>query len=449
MTEDVPSKIGRYVIDRLAGAGAMGYVYVGRDPELDRAVAIKTLRDLGMDPASLATFLERFKNEARAAARLHHPSIVQVYDVGEDESVGPYLVFEYVPGRSLKEVIREEGAMAATDLVNLAEQIAEALETAHAQEIVHRDVKPDNLLTTDDGRVKLADFGIARIPNAALTREGQFLGTPCYAAPETLMEGSYGPKTDIFSFAAVLYEVATGVRAFPGDDAVAVANKVVHQEPPAPVDVATGPDIPDSVSAIIVRGLSKDPKKRYGSARALAADLRKAYEDAGEVIEERESTGAVRISPRPVPTPTAGDRGERSNVAFFAIVGGGLAVGVALVFALSAADPIESFDAGIGADDAGTSSPSDMGRRTSRRDAAIVTLGADDAGPDVAVDTGTADEVAGMSLFEREERAKDLIDEARRHIDGRRFDEARVALDEARRYDPENDEIREVRALIP
>ncbi len=162
MTEEVPSNIGRYVIDRLAGAGAMGYVYVGRDPELERAVAIKTLRDLGMDPASLETFIERFKNEARAAARLHHPSIVQVYDVGEDDEVGPYLVFEYVPGRSLKEVIREKGALEPAELVGIAEQVAEALETAHAEGIVHRDVKPDNLLTTDDGRVSSSRTSASR-----------------------------------------------------------------------------------------------------------------------------------------------------------------------------------------------------------------------------------------------------------------------------------------------
>jgi len=444
MSEEVPSKIGRYLIDRLAGAGAMGYVYVGKDLELERAVAIKTLRDLGMDPAQLATFLERFKNEARAAARLHHPAIVQVYDVGEDDAVGPYLVFEFVPGRSLKEVIREKGALPPSEVVNLAEQIAEALEMAHAQDIVHRDVKPDNLLTTDDGRVKLADFGIARIPDAALTREGQFLGTPCYAAPETLMEGAYGPKTDIFSFAAVLYEVATGVRAFPGDDAVAVANKVVHEEPPPPIEAATGPEIPQAASDVLVRGISKDATKRYGSARELAADLRAAYIEAGHPIAERESTGAVRTLPRP-----RTEKGEKSSVAFWSVLLGGLAVGIALVFALSSDDPIESYDAGAdpSLEDAGSGTGTDP---ASRRDSSVVVLGdpVDSAVADTGVDTG-ADEVPPMSAHDREERAKELVEDARRHIDAERWMEARESLDEARRYDPGYDEIAEIEALIP
>jgi serine/threonine-protein kinase len=443
MTEEVPSKIGRYVIDRLAGAGAMGYVYVGRDPELERAVAIKTLRDLGMDPASLETFLERFKNEARAAARLHHPSIVQVYDVGDDEEVGPYLVFEFVPGRSLKEVLREKGALEPSELVGIAEQVAEALETAHAQGIVHRDVKPDNLLTTDDGRVKLADFGIARIPDAALTREGQFLGTPCYAAPETLVEGQYGPKTDIFSFAAVLYEAATGVRAFPGDDAVAVANKVVHDEPPAAADAATGPEIPDAASRVLMKGLEKEADKRYGSARELAAALRTGYESAGHSIARRESTGAVQVV-RP-PTP---DEKKSNPVAFWAVLLGGLAVGVAMVFALSGEDPIEDFDAGTEIEDARATTTTTRHRRDP--DAAIVTLGdPEDTGPaDTGVDT-SIEPIEELSPHEAEERAKDLVDEARRHVDAQRWTEAREALAEARRYDPGNDDIDAVEALIP
>ncbi|HJK95655.1 MAG TPA: serine/threonine-protein kinase, partial [Polyangiaceae bacterium LLY-WYZ-14_1] len=231
---EIPRTVGRYEIDRLLGAGAMGLVYLGRDPELDRPVAIKTVRDLELEAEAKATFLERFRNEARAAARLHHPAIVQVYDVGEDERLGPFLVFEYVPGSTLKQVIRADGPLDADRLLALAGQVAEAIDIAHAAGIIHRDIKPDNLLLTADGRTKLADFGVARVPNAALTREGQFLGTPCYAAPETLQDARYAEASDLFSFAAVLYEALTGVRAFPGDDAVAVAHKVVHESPLPP-----------------------------------------------------------------------------------------------------------------------------------------------------------------------------------------------------------------------
>ena len=220
MEDGIPKQIGRYTIDRLLGSGAMGFVFLGRDPELDRAVAVKTVRDLHMDPETLKLFLERFRNEARAAARLHHPNIVQVYDVGDDADLGPYLVFEYVAGSTLKQILRSRGALDALGVVRLAEEIGDALSLAHEHGIIHRDLKPDNLLVTPDGMTKLADFGIARIPNAALTREGQFLGTPCYAAPETLKLGEYGVRSDLFSFAAVLYEACAGARAFPGDDAV-------------------------------------------------------------------------------------------------------------------------------------------------------------------------------------------------------------------------------------
>ena len=230
MDASIPKQIGRYAVDRLLGSGAMGHVFLGRDPELDRPVAIKTVRDLKMDEEAMGTFLERFRNEARAAARLHHPHIVQVYDVGEDADAGPYLVFEYVAGSTLKQALRARGPLAPEPLCRLADELAEAIELAHQHGIIHRDIKPDNVLLSPAGSAKLADFGVARVPNAALTREGQFLGTPCYAAPETLDRGEYGPKTDVFSFAAMLYELISGARAFPGSDAVAVAHKVLHDE---------------------------------------------------------------------------------------------------------------------------------------------------------------------------------------------------------------------------
>src|SRR5687768_5092169 len=132
----------------------MGFVYLGRDPDLDRAVAIKTVRDLGMDADTRKTFLERFRNEARAAAKLHHPSIVAVYDVGEDGEIGPYLVFEYVAGSTLKSILRSRGALDATDLLRLADQMAAGLDAAHEAGIIHRDVKPDNVLVSSEGKAK-------------------------------------------------------------------------------------------------------------------------------------------------------------------------------------------------------------------------------------------------------------------------------------------------------
>jgi serine/threonine-protein kinase len=436
LPSDIPKKVGRYVVDRLAGAGAMGFVYLGRDPELERPVAIKTLRDLGMDRASLDTFLERFKNEARAAARLHHPSIVQVYDVGEDPEVGPFLVFEYVRGATLKEVLRSRGPLPPEALLALADQISEALDIAHAEGIVHRDVKPDNLLTSEAGRVKLADFGVARVPNAALTREGQFLGTPCYAAPETLTDGTYGPKSDLFSFAAVLYEAASGLRAFPGDDAVAVAHKVINDEPPPPSHVARGSRVPETVDAVLSRALSKDPEERHGSASELAADLRRAYEAAGLADASDAPATRSRVT-RPTP------KREPRGFAFWAVLVGGLAVGVALVFAIGRQSIGDEAAVDAGVPDAGPAVVFAHGDH--EEDAGVTVL--------VVVDSGTAHaseiDPESMSAHDREEHAKDLIDAARHHIEQSRFDEAERELGEARRFDPENPDITELEARLP
>jgi serine/threonine-protein kinase len=443
MDESIPRRIGRYRIDRLLGAGAMGFVYLGHDPELARPVAIKTIRDLGMAPDQLKTFIDRFRNEARAAARLQHSSIVQVYDVGEDTEVGAYLVFEYVPGSTLKQILRERGPLPPAELTHLADQVADAIDIAHHEGIIHRDIKPDNLLVTETGKVKLADFGVARVPDAALTREGQFLGTPCYAAPETLRDGLYGPQTDLFSFAAVLYEAASGTRAFPGDDAVAVAHKVIHDEPPPPSTVAKGEPIGEAVDEVLMRGLSKTARARYGSAAELARELRAAYADQGLVPRERrEPSTSVHTRPSAIePAP------RRSGMAFLLALAGLLSVGIAVVYAFGKPPDDEPTDLTT-EPDAGVATP--IVRE--RRDAGAEDAGAADAGPsaiDAGFDAGATDPLEGMDPHDREQRAKDALERARDAIIGGRFDDARRAIEEARRYDPENDEIAEIEARIP
>ncbi|MDH5490706.1 MAG: serine/threonine protein kinase, partial [Myxococcales bacterium] len=327
MEEPVPKKIGRYRVDRLLGAGAMGMVYLGRDPDLDRAVAIKTIRHLSIPPEAREHFLERFRNEARAAAQLQHPNIVQVYDMGEDERVGAYLVFEYVAGSTLRQVLRSRVALGGEDLVRLAEEIAAGLEVAHERGIIHRDIKPDNLLVTPTGQSKLGDFGIARVPNAALTREGQFLGTPCYAAPETIDGGAYSIRSDLFSFAAVLYEAASGVRAFPGSDAIVVAHDILHKHPPPPSAVALAGAIPAALDEVILRGIAKDPEERWLDPREMAEAIREALERSGQIADSS-------IAP-PARAPGRG-------LGFAALLLGGLVVGVGLVFAFSGASGIEA-----------------------------------------------------------------------------------------------------------
>ncbi|MEC7520443.1 MAG: serine/threonine-protein kinase [Myxococcota bacterium] len=432
----IPETIGRYQVERLLGQGAMGSVYLGRDLDLDRAVAIKTVRHLDLEEKRLQTFLERFKNEARAAARLSHPAIVAVYDVGEDEGVGPYLVFEYVAGSTLKQILRGRGPLAPDAVVRLGRQIAAALDTAHAAGVIHRDVKPDNILVSATGDAKLADFGVARVPDAALTKEGQFLGTPCYAAPETLDEGRYGPHTDLFSFAAVLYEAITGSRAFPGDDAISVAHHVVHDDPDPPSVNRPDVRIPKEVDRVIMRGLQKNPDARYESAMALVDALASAYVSTG--VLDRDPTGA-QVLPVPEPPPR-----RSSGWMFYLVAIALLAVGVAFVAAFldPEPDPVVDLapraDAGAPVDAAGEPEivAVDAGVRAQDSGLAEAVV---DSGVE-APDSGVID-VASMSPFERDEAAKDAVDRARQAIEDGDLDAAEQALRRARLYDPGNDDI--------
>lgn len=451
----IPASIGRYRVERLLGQGAMGSVYLGRDPELDRAVAIKTVRHLDLEEKRLKTFLERFRNEARAAARLSHPAIVLVYDVGEDPNVGPYLVFEYVAGSTLKQIVQSRGPLPPADVVRLGRQLAGALDTAHAAGVIHRDIKPDNILVSASGDAKLADFGVARVPDAALTKEGQFLGTPCYAAPETLDRGQYGAHTDLFSFAAVLYELVTGQRAFPGDDAISVAHRVVHEDPDLPSAVAKGGRVPVSADRVLMRGLSKDPDERYDSASELVEALRLAYVEAGLI--EDDPTGAHVLTTAPPQT------GRGGSWIYGLVLAGGLGIGVALVVMLGelGTSGATTIDAGVGV----TAEPTDAGSADAldaQADDPIVVVSPREGGappaqnvdppPEQApvedaevVDAETTEsdstDVASMSSFEREEAAKDAVRLARDRLAEGDLDGARTALERARLYDPENGDL--------
>ena len=416
----------------------MGSVYLGRDEQLDRAVAVKTVRHLDLEEKRLRMFIERFRNEARAAARLSHPAIVAVYDVGEDDAVGPYLVFEYVPGSSLKQILRGRGPLAPDAAVKLGRQIAAAIDTAHQAGVIHRDVKPDNILVSSTGDAKLADFGVARVPDAALTKEGQFLGTPCYAAPETLESGVYGEGTDLFSFAAVLYETISGVRAFPGDDAISVAHHVVHDEPEPPSVVASGDTrIPKEVDRAIMRGIDKDPSARFGTAMQLMDALAGAYIKSG--VLDRDPTGA-QILPPPEPEPKSG-----SAAVFALAVVGLLAIGVAFVVAFVDLDtPLPPLRPAPQVDDAGM----DAGLDAGLDDGGEGDAGFDATTPvaaDARVDASDVDaqlpDVSSMSAFDRDEAAKDEVARARRALDDGDLEAAANAIARARVYDSGNSDI--------
>jgi predicted Ser/Thr protein kinase len=449
-----PEKIGRYPVARLLGSGAMGSVYLARDTELERDVAIKTVRLPPGHSAEHEAFLVRFRNEARAVARLRHRGIVAVYDVGTDGELGPFMVFEYVEGSNLKDILRAKGPFLPEQVVALAEQVGDALDAAHREGIIHRDIKPENLLVGRDGMVRLADFGVARMPDAALTGEGQFLGTPCYGAPETLRGGTAGPLSDQFAFAAVLYEAVAGVRAFPGNDAVAVAHHVIHDEPLAPSAAAVaGAHYPEAVDAVLLRGLSKKPEARYDHLSSLVAALRAAYAEAGALSNvEGDATVPALISSQRVgrrtsapPTP------ERLKLWPFLLA---LAVGFVAVVQLAPSAPshgegVVELDAGVWAEPDAGLEPVLLPVVTPLEPVDAGAEDASDASEDAAdASDAAASELLGLTSFEREERAKDALERAQRALaDGDRA-AARAALDEAERYDPEHPDIVELRRKL-
>ncbi len=450
-----PEKIGRYPVVRLIGRGAMGSVYLSRDTELDRDVAIKTVRISGGTAEEQESFFTRFRNEARAVGRLKHPSIVAIYDVGTDDAVGPYLVFEYVEGPTLKQLLTAKGPLDPSALVALAEQVGDALAIAHREGIIHRDIKPENLLVGPDGRTHLADFGVARVPDAALTGEGQFLGTPCYAAPETLRGGDYGPASDQFSLACVLYEAATGVRAFPGEEAIAVAQRVIHDEPATPSTAAVaGARVPPALDAVLMRGLSKRPSDRFGRIADLVAAVRAAYTEAGAISAMADTVPLMRMSATRI--------GRRSSMPeivkkplkwwpFAAAFG----VGIVAIVQLAPSVPAEEFGSssesgGLDPGQSANGPRSGSSKGAPARDAALNKSPGRDAGAGSTARDAAPKAVAPSSLsgFEREERAKDALERAQRAFEAGDKAAARTALDEAYRYDPELPDIEQLRRKL-
>ncbi len=250
---------------REIGTGAMGRVLLARDPVLERHVAIKVLRDdLSIAADVREGLLVRMRHEARAAARVTHPHLVVLHDMGEDDEVGLYLVFEYLEGPTLKQRLAE-GRLSARQAARMARELGSALSFAHERGVLHRDVKPENIILSPTG-AKITDFGIARVPDSTLTHAGGLLGTPACSAPETFRESRFSHHSDQFSLAATLYEAISGERAFPGDDAVSVASKIAN-DPPAPF--ASELRYPEDLDAALLRGMAKSPSDRFGSCKEL------------------------------------------------------------------------------------------------------------------------------------------------------------------------------------
>jgi serine/threonine-protein kinase len=269
----LPATIGRYEVVRVLGEGAMGRVLLAHDPVLDRDVAVKHLRgDLKIPRDMRQGLLTRMRHEARAAARVPHPNLVVLHDMGEDPAVGLFLVFEYVEGLNLKRHIADVGRLPPAEAARLAAELGAALTTAHEAGILHRDVKPENVMLSKTGG-KIADFGIARIPDSTLTHQGGLMGTPAYSAPETFRAGTFSPASDQFSLAATLYEAISERRAFPGDDAVTVAARIANDDP-EPIAAALG--LPPAVDEVLRRALARPPADRFPTCEAFGAALARA-----------------------------------------------------------------------------------------------------------------------------------------------------------------------------
>ncbi len=258
---------GRYLVVRKLGTGGMATVYLAEDQELGRRVAIKTLDERH---AQDEQFVERFRREAKSAAVLSHPNIVAVYDRGQSDGTY-YIAMEYLEGKTLKELLVSRGATPVRIAVDYARQILAALEFAHRNAIVHRDIKPHNVIVAPDGRVKVMDFGIARSGSSQVTEAGSIIGTAQYLSPEQARGAPAGPPADIYSTGIVLYEMLTGSVPFAGETPLEVAMQHLSAVPEAPSK--SRPDIPHELDAIVLRAMAKDPEQRYKSARDMDADL--------------------------------------------------------------------------------------------------------------------------------------------------------------------------------
>jgi tRNA A-37 threonylcarbamoyl transferase component Bud32 len=295
MTSQVGTLLNaRYRLDAQIGAGGMSTVYRAFDTVLERQVAIKLMH---REIASESDQLERFRREARAVAQLNHPHVVGVIDAGEDSST-PYIVFEYVEGETLKDRIRRYGRLPVGESVAYAIEIARALGAAHDRQIVHRDVKPQNVLIDEEGTAKVTDFGIARsLTEEGLTADGRVLGTTDYVSPEQALGQDVGPQSDLYSLGVVLFEMLTGDVPFHGENQVSVAMKHVREE--LPDVLLRRPEVSSALASVVDRATAKDLDRRYATDADLIADLEDvlAIETARSGHATGEATAVIRTLP--------------------------------------------------------------------------------------------------------------------------------------------------------
>ncbi len=284
--EKIPQSIGRYQVLKVLGAGAMGSVLLAEDPRIKRKVAIKVVRLESLrSHKDEEEYLARFQREAEVSGLLNHPGIVTIFDVGEEDGIGPFMAMEFVAGQSVETLVKSGSSMPLEQKLRIAAGIAEALDHSHRLGVIHRDVKPGNVMLTEDGRPKLMDFGIAKREDAGLTQTGTFLGTPSYAAPEQIKEGAVTPQSDQFSFAVMVFELLSGKLPFPGNSINTILYRIVNEPPSDPQPPVEG-ILPEAWHRIFLRALSKEPEARYASCTHFIHELAEAALGVGTIVRQ-------------------------------------------------------------------------------------------------------------------------------------------------------------------
>jgi serine/threonine protein kinase/membrane protein involved in colicin uptake len=321
MSEADLKTLGRYNIERVLGKGAMGVVYEGIDPKLNRRVAIKTILKSHLDPDTAKDYSMRFSREAQAVARLNHPHIVQVYDFAEEGDIA-YLVMEFIRGKELKNFFDASERFDIKEAVRIMCELLDALDFAHNANIIHRDIKPANVMLDAQARTKLTDFGVARVTDtdrtqAERTQAGTMVGTPAYMSPEQITGGAIDKRTDVFSAGIILYQFLTGEKPFTGGGAWTIAKKIIQEDPPLPSTLNNA--VTPLFDAVVNKALSKSVEGRYQSAKDFGVALKRALEGKGETEDESDKTivGEMSIpaarTPQPRPAAAMGAGGTQTG----------------------------------------------------------------------------------------------------------------------------------------
>src|SRR5687768_2115180 len=321
MAEAELKTLGRYTIERTLGKGAMGVVYEGLDPKLNRRVAIKTILKSHLDPDTAKDYSMRFSREAQAVARLNHPHIVQVYDFAEEGDVA-YLVMEFIRGKELKNFFDANERFDIKEAVRIMCELLDALDFAHNAGIIHRDIKPANVMLDAQARTKLTDFGVARVQDtdrtqAERTQAGTMVGTPAYMSPEQITGGTIDKRSDVFSAGIILYQFLTGEKPFTGGGAWTIAKKIIQEDPPAPSSLNNA--VTPFFDAVVNKALSKSAETRYQSAKDFGVALKRALEGRGEeedsdkTIVGEMTAPPMRSAPQPRPSAAVGGSGTQSG----------------------------------------------------------------------------------------------------------------------------------------